>query len=224
AKQLANLKESQEVTLAALQWQGQLNALTGPQVIELFTTTGKELVDRLEKLKGEADTYKKAAAAVAEATARLDALKDPFIRAAEEQGQAEKQKLIGELRKEAGLERATAGTQPTLPAGDPKKPDFMGKPVADTRAELAKASDQLFAFQQLLAGRVRVLDERETRKNDLRAALDELEKVAVAYSKTLAGARLLALQLSATAVDLKKRLGKGDVSGDVIPPGVTEAL
>jgi small-conductance mechanosensitive channel len=71
---------------------------------------------------------------------------------------------------------------------------------------------------------VRVLDERATKAKELRAALDDLEKFAVAYSGTLAGARLLGLRLSATAVDLKKRLGKGDLQGDAIPEGVTDAL
>src|SRR5262249_1418626 len=93
-KQLANLKESQDVTLAALQWEGRLKDMPAPKVVEAFTATRKELAEHLGKLKGEADRYSKAAAAVAEATARLDGLKDPFIRAAEEQGQAEKQKLI----------------------------------------------------------------------------------------------------------------------------------
>src|SRR5262245_57579192 len=177
--------------------------MTAAQVVAAFTATRKELADRLGKLKDEADKYSKATATVAEATARLDGLKDPFIRAAEEQGQAEKQKLIGDLRKEAGLERAATGAAPALPTGDPKKQDSTIKPIADTRSELKKASDQLSAFQQLLAGRVRVQDERVTKAKELRAALDDLEKVAVAYSKKLAGARLLGLRLSATAVDLK---------------------
>jgi small-conductance mechanosensitive channel len=223
-KQLANLKESQEVTLAALHWEGQLKDMTATQVVEAFTATRKELADRLGTLKGEADKYSKATAAVDEATARLEGLKDPFIRAAEEQGQAERQKLIGELRKEAGLERAATDAPPAKSTGDPKKQDSAGKPVADTRPELKKASDQLSTFQQLLAGRVRVLDERATKTKDLRAALDDLEQAAVAYSKTLAAARLLALRLSATAVDLKKRVGKGDLEGDAIPEGVTDAL
>src|SRR5262249_9089818 len=161
------------------------------QVVEAFTATRKELAEHLGKLKGEADRYGKATARVAEARARLDGLKDPFIRAAEEQGQAEKQKLLGELRKEAGLERAGKDAAPAPRAGEPKKPDDVAKPTADTRTELKKASDQLSAFQQLLAGRVRVLDERAAKAKELHAALDELEKVAVAYSRTLAAARLL---------------------------------
>jgi small-conductance mechanosensitive channel len=239
AKQLANLKESQHVTLAALKWEGRLKGMTAAQVVKAFTTTHKQLEDRLGKLKGEAAGYNKAAAAVSEARARLDGLKDPFLRAAEEQGQAEKQKLLGELRKDAGLERATkpAATAPSPRplssegkrgrgegAAAPKKTDPASKPPPDSRTELEKVTERLNAFQQLLAGRVRVLDEREAKKKDLLAALDELKKKATVYSQTLADARLLALQLNATAVDLKKRFGKGDLPGDALPDGLTDAL
>src|SRR5262249_15534676 len=57
AKQLANLKESQDVTLAALKWQGRLQGMTAPQVVETFTATRKELEDRLAALKSEAEGY-----------------------------------------------------------------------------------------------------------------------------------------------------------------------
>jgi small-conductance mechanosensitive channel len=68
------------------------------------------------------------------------------------------------------------------------------------------------------------VDEQQAKKKDLLAALDGLDNAAAAYSRTLAEARLLALQLSATALDLKKRLGKGDLRRDAVPQGVTDAL
>ncbi|MCC6420461.1 MAG: mechanosensitive ion channel [Gemmataceae bacterium] len=226
AKQLASLKESRDVTLAALEWEGRLKGMTGPQIVETFAAARKGLADRLNKLKGEAEVYARADAAAAEARARLDALNDPFLRAAEEQGQAEKQKILGELRKEAGLERVAGAPAPTPPpAGDPRKPEPEKKPAPpDTRTELEKATERLTGFQQLLAGRVRVLDEREAKQKELLAALAALEQSAAAYSKALADARLLALRSSAAAVELKQRLGRGDLAADAVPEGVTDAL
>jgi small-conductance mechanosensitive channel len=230
AKQLANLKESQVVTLAALRWEGRLRTMPGSSLAEVFTATRRELASRLDKLKGEAQAYAKAGAAAAEAKARLDGVNDPFLRAAEAQGQAEKQKILATLRKEAGLERATAAAAapaaaaPAPPAVHPKKADPDGKAKPDTRTETEKAAERLSAFQQLLAGRVRVLDERAVKKKELLAALDVLAASAIAHAKTLADARLLALRLSATAVELKKRLGRGDVAPDALPDGITDAL
>jgi small-conductance mechanosensitive channel len=225
AKQLANLKESQEVTLAALKWEGRLKGMTGPELVAAFAATRKQLADGQRKLKEDEEAYKQLVTAVAEARARLEALKDPFLRTAEVQGQAEKQKLIAELRKEAGLDR-TSQTEPSAsPPGSPKRAGLLTAP--EPGSDMEKIAEPLAAFQQLLAGRVRILDEREAKKKELLARLDQLEKSAGTYAKTIAHARLLALQLNAIAVELKKRLGKGDLADlndEAFPEGVTEAL
>jgi small-conductance mechanosensitive channel len=221
AKQLANLKESQEGTLAALHWEGQLKRMAGPQVVKVFAATRDELGRKVAKLKDAQAAYRKAVSAAAEARTRLEGLKDPFLRAAEEKGQVEKQKLLEELRKEAGLERAPRATA-NQPAA--KKPTPMNRLRSETGTELDQVADRLAAFQQLLAGRVRILEERQARQKDLLAAIDRLQEKARAYAKMLAGARRLALQLNATAVDIKKRLGGGDLTSEHIPDGVTDAL
>src|SRR5262249_17801365 len=103
--------------------------------------------------------------------------------------------------------------------GEPEK-----KTEQDKRSELDRAMDVLAVFQQRLAARVRVLDEQEEKTRDLLAALDDLEKKAGAYSAALAESRRLSLELTASATDLKKRVGKGELPGDKIPDGVTDAL
>jgi small-conductance mechanosensitive channel len=225
-KQLANLKQSREVTTAALKWEEQLKGMTAAQVAEAFTRTKQGLAARGEKLLADQAEYKKAVARVAEVRASLDGLKDPFLRQAEEQGQAERARIAGELRKEAGLDREAPGA-PTAEAKQtaadkPTKPEK--KPESDGRTPLEKTTDGLATFQQLLAARASVLDEREEKTRELLAALDDLEKKAGGYGASLAEARRLALELSAAATDLKKRVGKGQLPGDQVPDGVTDAL
>lgn len=232
AKQLANLKQSRAATTAALKWEEQLKGMPAAQVAAAFTSTRKDLAAKLDKLASDEAAYRKASATVVETRARLDGLKDPFLRQAEEQGQAERLKIAGELRKEAGLDRAAADTSPAAPSppGDPKKPESEKKaepekkPEPDRRTELEKTTDSLAALQQLLAARARVLDEREEKTRELLAALGELGKAAEECNRTLAEARQLALRLTATASDLKKRVGKGELAGDKVPDGVTDAL
>jgi small-conductance mechanosensitive channel len=228
-RQLANLKESQAATTAALKWAHQLKGMTAAQVAEAFGKTRHELAASLEKLASDQAGYRQAVAAVAESRARLDGLKDPFLRRAEEEGQAERLKIAGELRKEAGLDRAAPEAAPTAPA-EPKKAEETRKagpekkPEPDRRTELEKTTESLAGLQQLLAARDRVQAEREDRTRDLLAALDELEKKGTACNATLAEARQLALRLTAAGSDLKKRVGKGELAGDRIPDGVTDAL
>jgi small-conductance mechanosensitive channel len=228
AKQLANLKQSREVIASALKWEEQLKGMNAGQVAETFARIKQDLAAKGERLAPAQAEYKKAAAGVAEARAKLDGLKDPFLRQAEEQGQAERQKIAGELRKEAGLDRAAADV-PGAPPPDPKKPadrpaESEKKAEPDKRTDLEKATEALAGFQQLLAARVRVLGEREDRTRDLLAALDDLEKKAGDQGAALAEARRLSLELNAAATDLKKRVGKGELAGDKIPDGVTDAL
>jgi small-conductance mechanosensitive channel len=226
AKQLASLKQSREVTTAALRWEGQLKVMTAAQVAEAFARIRQDLAAKSERLLHDQAAYKKAVAQVAEARTKLDGLKDPFLRQAEEQGQAERLGILGELRKEAGLDRDAPGAPPadTKKVGGDKSAELEKKPESEKRTDLQKATDVLTGLQQLLATRVRMLDERDEKTRELLAALDDLEKKAGADSAALAETRRLALELTAAATDLKKRVGKGELPGDKIPDGVTDAL
>src|SRR5205823_4597220 len=202
-EQLASLKQTQDATLAAIQFEDQLGKMPTPQVVEEFNAIRKDLAAKAARLKTEEEAFKRAAAAAAEARAKLDALKDPLLRAAEEQGQAERRRVLAELRKEAGLDRAAApAAAPAAPPAEPKKP---GPPTPSE-----KVLTHLTAFQQQLAARARVLDEREEKARALLAALDDLDTKAAAHSKTLADTRLAALRLNAAAVDIKKRVGRAE--------------
>jgi small-conductance mechanosensitive channel len=231
-EQLASLKQTQEATLAAIRFEDQLGKMPVAQVVEEFNTLRKELAAKAAALKTGEDEFKRAAAAAADARAKFDALKDPLLRAAEEQGQAERQKLLAELRKEAGLDRTAPAAAPATPPAEPKKPDDKEKKPDDKERKpeppppppLERVLVQLTAFQQQLAARARVLDEREEKAKTLLAALDDLDAKAAAHSKTLADARLATLRLNAAAVDIKKRVGRTELEAAKIPEGVTESL
>src|SRR5215472_2326598 len=122
AEQLASLKQTQEATLAAIRFEDQLGKMVAGQVVEEFNKLRKDVAAKAITLKSEEDEFKRAVTATADARATFDALKDPLLRAAEEQGKAERLKLLAELRKEAGLDHTAPAVAPaTLPA-EPKKP------------------------------------------------------------------------------------------------------
>ena len=99
-------------------------------------------------------------------------------------------------------------------------------PAADNKpaAELERTTEQLYLVQQLLAGRIRVLEEQGVRKKELLTAQNDLEKKATGYLQTLAEVRLDDLRLNAAPFELKKRFGLGEISSERIPEGITEAL
>src|SRR5262249_47345698 len=82
----------------------------------------------------------------------------------------------------------------------------------------------LRAFQQRLGSQDRVVEERAQLKKELLAALAELQKQIEEYARALNLARHLARQGYATAVNLKKRVGRGELAGKDLPAGINGAL
>src|SRR5262249_41860399 len=82
--QLAALKQAEEATLAAVTHDARLGKMSARDAVASFTKTAAELKEALAKLEPEKHAYRKALAAVTELEALRDALKDPFVREAEE--------------------------------------------------------------------------------------------------------------------------------------------
>src|SRR5262249_26231324 len=122
AAQLAGLKETREAALTVLKWEKELQGIADPkELAERFTSTRKALAAAQEKRKAAEPAYQAALRVVTEARVTLDGIKDPLLRAAEEQGQHERLQLRAELRKEAGLEAAAKDPAAPPPPADPKK-------------------------------------------------------------------------------------------------------
>jgi small-conductance mechanosensitive channel len=232
AGQLVRLKQSQSATLAVIAWEGKLKTMTPEQSLEAFAGNSKALTGKLAGLEKEKSQYQTALTAATELTTKFDNLKDPLLRAAEEAGQAEKVRILGELRKEAGLDRvdaapaAAAKPDAAAPARasddlDKKSAPAVKKPEP---TPMEKAVASLQAFQQVVSGRLRVLDDRELVGKDLLASIAALDAAGNSYGKALADARQLATQLHTTAINLKKRTGKGEIAGEKLPPEVSQAL
>lgn len=229
---LTALKQAEEATLAAVPHEARLSKMSGRDAVDSFVRSAAELKDALTRLEPEKLAYGKARAAVTELQTKRDALKDPFVREAEELVRPQRQKVLAELRKEAGL-NGTDGKpppQPLVATLTPPKKEEMPK-AADTPgpavvppSRIEKALLQLRAVQQRLGSQDRVVEEREQSKKELLAALTELQKQIETYGKALNLARQLARQGHATAVNLKKRVGREELAGKDLPAGITEAL
>jgi hypothetical protein len=225
---LTALKEAEEATLAAVAQEARLSKMAAKDAVATFTRTAAELKDAVAKVEPLKAAYRKASAAIAELQTKRDALKDPFVREAEEVVRPQRQQILAELRKEAGVsgDKVRPAEPPVAPPKKDEPPEAAGTPgpIVTPPTEMEKAQATARAFQQRLGSRDRVMAQREELKKELLAGLGELAKHTDAYAAALNHARQLARQQYATAVNLKKRVGREELAGKDLPAGVTEAL
>jgi len=235
-KRLADLRQAQEAGQRVLAFEQDLRQRSAAEVVAAFAQADKALSERSPALKKQEEELARARDAVAALRQRRQALRDPFVRVAEAESQPEKQRLLDELKKHAGLDRAPPGGTTGMSAGmeammkemapkptpEPKQADPKDKGKAKEPEKADPLSVQ--GFQEILAGRVRVAEEQGQVDAELRKALAALEKAAEAHAADLGVGRELALRRYAAAVDLKKRLGRGELKADDVPDGVPAAL
>jgi small-conductance mechanosensitive channel len=211
---LATLQQSQEATRQLLQWEEKLRALTAAKAVEVFQATDKELQAKLAGLPKERSAYEEALVSLGQARARLEGLKDPLFRQVEKELLMDRQRIADELRKWAGLERV--------------EKDMGGKPPAlapEKKADApAKNSSGLARAQQMLSTWARTAQEQEEKQKELLKAHAAVSTLLDHYAGSLAEVRRLAVQQHASAIDLKKRLGRGELEAGAVPDRVTEAL
>jgi small-conductance mechanosensitive channel len=205
------LKKTQESTRQAAEWEAQLKGLKPNVLLERFNSNAKALQDQLTALTKQREEFKKATTSVNDVKVSLAALRDPLLRQGEQEAMEEKQRLITELHKLAGIEIPA-------PQGGPDRP----KTASAQDGKAAKAPSPGYA--QLLSARVRILDEQEKVRGELLKAIDDLKTKATEYARQLAEARRLALQQQATAIELKNRLGRGELEGKQLPDSISDGL
>lgn len=235
-KRLADLRQAQEAGQRVLAFEQDLRQRTAAEVVVAFAQADKALSERSPAMKKQEQELARAREAVAALRQRRQALRDPFVRQAEAESQPEKQRLLDELKKHAGLDRAPPGGTTGMSAGmeammkemapkptpQPKETDPKDKGKVKEPEKADPLSVQ--GFQEVLAGRVRVAEEQGQVDAELRKALAGLEKAGEAHAADLGAVRELALRRYAAAVDLKKRLGRGELKADDVPDGVPAAL
>lgn len=235
SKRLDDLAASQEATQRVAEFEKTLRKMPATEVVAQFTTTAKALDEKLAALDKDRAAFATARATVAELRAKRAALKDPYLRVAEAEAQGEKGKLLAELNKYAGLDRAprdgtSMGGLMSMPGMEGMTPSLTPEPKKDEKEKgREKESEKLtplslHGFQQLLATRVRTIEEQEEKDAATLQAMEVQQKVGTAYGQALGETRQLALKQFALAVDLKKRVGRGELKGADAPEGITAAL
>ncbi|MDM8540381.1 mechanosensitive ion channel [Desulfococcaceae bacterium HSG9] len=244
-EKLASLKKSQEAEAKAQQWEADIKDLTAQGIVQKFKENAEKLRNNQAVIKERRTEYKKTNAAVEEARQKYESLKDPLLRAAQDESAEEKNNILKTLYEFAGLEppaekKKSASKADSPKAGSPEavKKEAGEKPSDKDSAEPEKERKEAEAkppakdasdsdteeFQNLLSNRTRIVDEKQKHRsrfiNELKSLDQKIERYAAALTETVK----LAMQQFSSAMEIKKRVGRGELKTDEIPEGITEAL
>jgi len=218
------LKKAYQAAQKARQWDEELKNLTAEQILQKFQESGENLKTASASLEKNRETHKKALADLNEIRLKLDSLKDPLLRSAQEESLEEKQNIVKKLYQFAGMELPVEPEKPEEAGKPPESGKPAGKPAA--KASDAKPADtaETEQYQNLLSTRTRVISEQQTARAEMLNALMALNSQIEKYSAALSDTAKLAMQYNANAVEIKKRLGRRQLESKDIPDNISEAL
>lgn len=207
---LEQLQHQAEAAEKAREWAVQLKDLTAEQVVARFQETAEGHSANQQNLIEARKTFVGAKEVVEEEQLHFDSLTDPLLRSAQLDAAPERTSIIKKLYTFAELEAPAdlAATEAEATSGD----DAQAGPTSVEQ------------YQNLLATRERIIEERDEQKGKLKAALQDFKAKIEAYEKLLSDSDILLQQQYINAIELKKRIGRGQLSSDEIPAGITDAL
>lgn len=245
-EKLASLRKSQEAEAKARQWEADIKDLTALEIAQKFKENTEKLRDNQSVIKERKGEYKKANAAVEEARQKYESLKDPLLRTAYDESAEEKNNILKTLYEFAGLEPPTekkksspskagsprAGSPKAVKeeTGEKSSDKDASEPEKEPKEAEAKPSSKDASvsdteeFQNLLSNRTRIVEEKRKHRSRFINELKSLDQKTEQYAAALTETVKLAMQHLSSAMELKKRVGRGELKTDEIPEGITEAL
>jgi hypothetical protein len=248
-QRLANLKKANETMLETQKWEEQLKQLDAKEVAQGFQEITEKLTAHQQTLKEKQADFEQAQTAVNEAKQKLDTLKDPLLREIVQVAQGEQPAMVKKLYQFAGLtkpdkqeEIVTTNSSSTNVKSTPTENTIttnVGKTATsesvksvestaenksaegNPQAELEVTIEQ---YQNQLAGYLDTHEKRSKQRAILLEALQTFAEKIQAYQEILDATYALAQQHHASAIELKKRVGRAELEGVDIPTGINAAL
>lgn len=235
---LASLKKKHEAALQTRKWEAALKDLAALEIVKQFQETSEQLVQKQETMERIKVDFDKASNMVEQTRLKLESLKDPMLRSAENESRGEKDMIQKTLYEMAGFESPPAATSSPSDTEDAQAPARGGnlengadkhkdggrkEPSAADKGALLLESE-IRSYQNLLSARYRIIDQQRKGRGELLESLTQLEKHIKDYVAALQEGRQIVERRHANAVELKKRLGRSELDANQIPDGITEAL
>ncbi len=224
AESLASLKEIKESALQAQQWESTLKEMSAQGLVQSFKKSSEKLKKNSLTLKKFREEFKKVQASVEEAKQKLGYLKDPLLRLVHHEFLEEKQSILKELYKLAGLDLPAELTRVLLGSGSSSSVDTVHKKTFIKSSGKDTLTSQTAQYQNLLSTRIRIIGEQQKQRIKLLNAIKSLNLHVEQYVDMLSETLKLAMMHHANAKEIKKRMGRGQLSSNEVPDGITGAL
>ncbi|GAX62398.1 MscS mechanosensitive ion channel [Candidatus Scalindua japonica] len=224
ADSLASLKEIQESALHAKQWESTLKEMSIQQLVQSFKKSSEKLRENSITLQKFRDKFKKTQMGVEEAKQKLGYLKDPLLRLIQHEFLEEKQNILKKLFKLAGLNLPEELTRASFRSESSTAADKVNKNPLIKYSNNNTLTSQTVQYQNLLSTRIRIIEEQQKQRTKLLNVIKSLNQHVEQYVVMLSETLELAMKHHANAKEIKKRMGRGQLSSNEIPDGITEAL
>lgn len=209
-----DLKKSYEAANKMRDWNTKIAAMNSDELLDEFKSLTESLQEKKEDLVQKRAEFEAQRQNVSQEQQSYHQLAYPMLRNTREQYAGEKQEILASLLKKTGLDKAKYSFQLSEASAGSKV--ISG----DNPAGSAEKSVQLSAlkeFEYSLSGRTIYFREWDEKRESLTAVLTETKESSSAYLSVLADTTLLTRQQNGVAVELKKRVGMGQLSSNQLP-------
>ncbi len=209
---LLALQKAYETALQTQEWESELKSFTAKQLLEHFSQSTQQLENNQVALLGQFEELQLAQENIEGLQQKLEILRDPLLRLAEQENLDQKQEFLETLYEFAALDLLT-------------QEESFDSETKDTLSSSNQAGfNGVEGYQNLLSTRVRIIEEQQKHRKEFLEALRTLGEKFDEHIALLSTTRGLALQHYTSAVELKKRLGRGQLVNNEIPSGITKVL
>ncbi len=244
-QRLADFEQTVASARQAQEWQQQITELDGEGLIARFISDAETLAAQRQTLDEQRQVITDLSEQAASLRKTIDRFTDPLIKMSAPAVQQEKQRIQETLYDISGLEApATQSSAPVATVQSEASQEAAVDAKADSKEPEEKQTTEaasvdanqptaeglsadvagLKEFQNLLSTRQQNAQTREEDRVQLVEVLRSLEAAQSAFIDTLSDNHRLSLQQYATAVELKKQLGRGDLAPEQAPEGLIDAL
>jgi MscS family membrane protein len=225
-KRKATCEQAHQLAAQLQDWNEKINKLTSEQLLQEFFGLTEKMESKRKQLATFREAFSQHRQELQEAENQLNRLEYPMLRLARQNSSQEKQKIFNLLVETTGIDVHNSAFQ-FAAAPDTSGPGKSGLNAIDKKndnmSEQQNNEGRLFRraglkkYESLLSGNTLATQQRSPQLKIFLAALKEEDQYASHYLDVLTNIAALAEQRSSIAVELKKRVGTGQLPGSKLP-------